>query len=172
MRRNWSRAVYAQRMPWSPWLDHLIPAAPSYIPPAPVPSQTVSPQGKAVYPGMDTPHAPGSPSCCSEGPPCTQPLQILTCRRCALLGMEAAPSRLWGRPGPVARWTCCCRCWWVWKKLTETESRSHRDALHPGTSNRSKCCLCSIPVSLPSQEHPHHRPPPAALTLLGCLVQG
>lgn len=126
-----------------------------------------------VCPGMDTPHAPGSPPCCPGGPPCPQPPRLLTCRRCALLGPGAAPSQPGGRPGPAARWTCCCRCWWdrVWKKLTGTESGSHRTALHLHTSNGSKCSLCSS-VSSPSQKHPHHRSPPAALTLLGCLVQG
>lgn len=172
--RSWSRAVHAQRMPWSPWLDPLIPAFPSYISPAPVPSQTVSPGGKAecalgwthlmllgAHPAaLGDLHAPSPP-------------QLLTCRRCALLGPGAAPSQPGGRPGPAARWTCCCRCWWdrVWKKLTGTESGSHRTALHLHTSNGSKCSLCSS-VSSPSQEHPHHRSPPAALTLLGCLVQG
>lgn len=171
MRRNWSRAVCPKDALES-LADHLIPAAPSCIPPAPVPSQTVTPQGKTVCPGMDTLMLLGAHPAALRDPHAPSPPWLLTCRRCALLGPGAAPSRLGGRPGPAARWMCCCRCWWVWKKLTETESRSHRDALYPGTSNGSKYCLCGIPVSSPSQEHPHHRSPPAALTLLGCLVQG
>lgn len=131
------------------------------------------PWGKGrVCPGMDTPdasHPAALRDLCAPSPS-----WLLTCRHCALLGLGAAPSQPGGRPGPAARWKCCCRCWWdrVWKKLMGTKSRSHRTALHPGTSNGSKCCLCSISVSSPSQEHPHHGPPPAALTLLGCLVQG
>lgn len=175
MRRSWSRAVHAQWMPWSPWLDPLIPAAPSYISPAPVPSQTVSP-GERTECALGWTHLMllGAHPAALSALHAPSPSWLLTCRRCALLGPGAAPSGPGGRPGPAARWMCCCRCWWdrVWKKLMGTESRSHRTALHPGTSNGCKCCLCSISVSSPSQEHPHHRLPPAALTLLGCLVQG
>lgn len=128
-----------------------------------------SPGKGRVCPGMDTPHAPGSPSCRPGGLHAPNPSWLLTCRCCALLGPGAAPSRPGGRPGPAVHWTCCCRCWWgrVWRKATGTESRSHTAALHPGTNDG-----CSISVSSPSQEHPAHRPPAAALTLLGCLVRG